>query len=81
MFLRAGQMADLDSMRQEKLNNAARVIQRYLRALLQRRAYARLKKATIMAQARWRGEDSPHPPQPLSLLPPPSSLLRFRIGF
>ena len=70
VFLRAGQMADLDSMRQEKLNNAARVIQRHLRALLQRKAYARLKKATIMAQARWRGEG-----------PPPHPTLHFHVGF
>ncbi len=55
VFLRAGQMAELDAKRQEKLNNAAKVIQRGLRAFLQWREYIRLRKVAIKAQAKWRG--------------------------
>lgn len=55
VFLRAGQMAELDAMRQEKLNNAAKTIQRSLRAFLQWREYIRLKEASVKTQARWRG--------------------------
>lgn len=61
-------MAELDAMRQEKLNNAAKVIQRGLRAFLQWREYIRLKRVAIRAQAKWRGQNPP------SLLSPLSSL-------
>ncbi|GJP48412.1 hypothetical protein CLOM_g7701 [Closterium sp. NIES-68] len=55
VFLRAGQMADLDAMRANKLHSAVRVIQRCVRTWLARRQFVALRKAAIRMQARCRG--------------------------
>eukprot|EP00897_Mesotaenium_endlicherianum_P005251 jgi/Mesen1/4754/ME000242S03925 len=55
VFLRAGQMAELDSMRAEKLSRAARVIQRCMRTFLLRKQFLRLRRAAIKAQTLYRG--------------------------
>lgn len=56
VFLRAGQLADLDAMRAEKLNSAARVIQRGVRTCLLRRRFLLMRAGAIKAQALWRGD-------------------------
>lgn len=55
MFLRAGQMAELDARRTEVLANAARRIQRQIRTHLTRKEFISLRRATINAQKLWRG--------------------------
>ncbi|CAI5979813.1 unnamed protein product [Closterium sp. NIES-65] len=55
VFLRAGQMADLDAMRAEKLGEAAKVIQRAFKAWMQRRVFQRLRAGVLRVQALWRG--------------------------
>ncbi|CAI7795775.1 unnamed protein product, partial [Closterium sp. NIES-54] len=54
VFLRAGQMADLDAMRAEKLGEAAKVIQRAFKAWMQRRVFQRLRAGVLRVQALWR---------------------------
>ncbi|KAF6152327.1 hypothetical protein GIB67_005981 [Kingdonia uniflora] len=56
VFLRAGQMADLDGRRSEVLGNAARVIQRQTRTYIARKEFISLRKAAIHLQSRWRGK-------------------------
>lgn len=56
IFLRAGQMAELDTRRAEVLGNAARVIQRRVRTFLAQKELKSLRKAAICAQAHWRGK-------------------------
>lgn len=55
MFLRAGQMAELDARRSEVLANAARRIQRQMRTYLTRKEFIALRRATICFQKLWRG--------------------------
>ncbi|GJT31482.1 myosin-12 isoform X2 [Tanacetum coccineum] len=55
IFLRAGQMAELDARRAEVLATAARRIQRQIRTYLTRKEFIILKKATINMQKNWRG--------------------------
>lgn len=55
VFLRAGQMAELDARRIEVLANAARLIQRQIRTYLTRKEFIVLRKATIHMQKLWRG--------------------------
>ncbi|XP_057512507.1 myosin-9-like isoform X5 [Actinidia eriantha] len=55
VFLRAGQMAELDTWRAEKLNNAAKTIQRKIRTHIARKQFIALRKATICIQSIWRG--------------------------
>jgi len=55
VFLRAGQLADLDAMRGEKLNSAARVIQRGVRTCLLRRRFLLMRAGAVKAQSIWRG--------------------------
>ncbi|XP_019055618.1 PREDICTED: myosin-12-like isoform X2 [Nelumbo nucifera] len=55
VFLRAGQMAELDARRIEVLANAARRIQRQIRTYLTRKEFIALRQATIHLQKRWRG--------------------------
>ena len=47
VFLRAGQMAELDARRAEVLGNAARTIQRQIRTYIARREFISLRKAAI----------------------------------
>ncbi|XP_059660383.1 myosin-9-like [Cornus florida] len=55
VFLRAGQMAELDTRRAEKLNNAAKTIQRQIRTHITHKRYVALRKATICLQSILRG--------------------------
>ncbi|KAL2325366.1 hypothetical protein Fmac_024424 [Flemingia macrophylla] len=55
VFLRAGQMAELDARRSQVLSNAAKVIQRRIRTHQARKHYLALRKQTIYVQSRWRG--------------------------
>lgn len=55
VFLRAGQMAELDARRAEVLGRAARTIQRQIRTHIARKEFLMLRKAAIHLQARWRG--------------------------
>ncbi|XWS17453.1 hypothetical protein CRYUN_Cryun33cG0069200 [Craigia yunnanensis] len=54
VFLRAGQMAELDARRAEVLGNAARTIQRQIRTYIARKEFLALCKAAIMLQSHWR---------------------------
>ncbi|KAH6806610.1 myosin family protein with Dil, partial [Perilla frutescens var. frutescens] len=54
VFLRAGQMAELDARRAEVLGNAARTIQRQIRTYIARRDFVVLRKAAIQLQSCWR---------------------------
>lgn len=55
VFLRAGQMAELDARRTEVLANAARRIQRQIRTHLTRKDFITLRWATVNVQKLWRG--------------------------
>ena len=55
VFLRAGQMAELDARRAEVFSNAAKTIQRRTRTHIARKQFIALRKATIYVQSRWRG--------------------------
>ncbi|KAJ9563359.1 hypothetical protein OSB04_008519 [Centaurea solstitialis] len=54
VFLRAGQMAELDARRAEVLTTAARRIQRQIQTYLMRKEFIVLKRATIDVQKIWR---------------------------
>ncbi|XP_052193684.1 myosin-12 isoform X2 [Diospyros lotus] len=56
VFLRAGQMAELDARRTEVLANAARHIQRQIRTYLTRKEFITLRGATIHMQKLWRAQ-------------------------
>ncbi|KAF7824450.1 myosin-12 isoform X1 [Senna tora] len=56
VFLRAGQMAELDARRAEVLAKAARCIQRQIRTHLTRKEFITLRKATIYIQKIWRAK-------------------------
>ncbi|KAK1264607.1 hypothetical protein QJS04_geneDACA017858 [Acorus gramineus] len=56
VFLRAGQMAELDARRAEVLGKAARIIQRQIRTHIARKEFISLRKAAIHLQSRWRGK-------------------------
>ncbi|OWM83071.1 hypothetical protein CDL15_Pgr011753 [Punica granatum] len=56
VFLRAGQMAELDARRAEVLGNAAKIIQRQTRTYIARREFIAMRKAAIKLQTRWRGK-------------------------
>ncbi|CAI0449004.1 unnamed protein product [Linum tenue] len=55
VFLRAGQMAELDARRSEVLNNAAKIIQRRVLTHVTRKRFISLRKAVIVMQALCRG--------------------------
>ncbi|XP_061371367.1 myosin-9-like isoform X2 [Gastrolobium bilobum] len=55
VFLRAGQMAELDARRAQVLSNAAKIIQWRVRAHQTRKHYLMLRKKAIYVQSRWRG--------------------------
>ncbi|XP_074572388.1 myosin-11-like isoform X2 [Curcuma longa] len=54
VFLRAGQMAELDALRAEVLNRAAKTIQNQIRTHILRKQFIALRKATIHVQSLWR---------------------------
>ncbi|PAN45033.1 hypothetical protein PAHAL_9G088800 [Panicum hallii] len=54
VFLRAGQMAELDARRAEVLVNAARLIQRRIKTHLMRKEFLNLRKASVRSQKFWR---------------------------
>ncbi|PIN19846.1 Myosin ATPase [Handroanthus impetiginosus] len=54
VFLRAGQMAELDARRAEVLGNAARTIQRQIRTYIARKEFVALRLAAIQLQSCWR---------------------------
>ncbi|KAF3452668.1 hypothetical protein FNV43_RR03101 [Rhamnella rubrinervis] len=56
VFLRAGQMAELDARRTEILAKAARLIQRQIRTHLTRKEFIALRRATIHMQKLWRAQ-------------------------
>lgn len=64
VFLRAGQMAELDARRAEVLGNAARTIQRQIRTYIARKEFISLRKAAIQMQSYWRGMVSCTPSKP-----------------
>ncbi|KDP33878.1 hypothetical protein JCGZ_07449 [Jatropha curcas] len=55
VFLRAGQMAELDARRAEVLGNAARTIQRQIRTYIARKEFIALRQAAIHLQSHSRG--------------------------
>ena len=55
IFLRAGQMAELDARRAEVLGNAARTIQRQIRTYIARKEFILLRGAAINLQSYLRG--------------------------
>ncbi|KAL5572417.1 hypothetical protein UlMin_022014 [Ulmus minor] len=55
VFLRAGQMAELDARRAEVLGNAARTIQWQIRAHMARKEFIELRRAAIQLQSYLRG--------------------------
>ncbi|KAJ6858150.1 hypothetical protein NC652_040645 [Populus alba x Populus x berolinensis] len=55
VFLRAGQMAELDARRAEVLNNAAKTIQGCVQTHYARKRFIALRKATVLVQSLWRG--------------------------
>ncbi|XP_010679210.1 myosin-9 isoform X2 [Beta vulgaris subsp. vulgaris] len=54
VFLRAGQMAELDARRSEKLSNAARTIQRKIRTHISRQYFLALRNTAVVIQTSWR---------------------------
>lgn len=55
VFLRAGQMAELDARRALKLATAAKTIQRKIRTHITRKYFLALQKAAICLQSSCRG--------------------------
>ncbi|KAG4996070.1 hypothetical protein JHK84_027115 [Glycine max] len=56
VFLRAGQMADLDTRRSEVLGKSASIIQRKVRTYLARRSFFLIRLSAIQIQAACRGQ-------------------------
>uniref|UniRef100_A0A7N0U053 Uncharacterized protein n=1 Tax=Kalanchoe fedtschenkoi TaxID=63787 RepID=A0A7N0U053_KALFE len=54
VFLRAGQMAELDARRAEVLSNAAKTVQRRIRTHNARKRFLAMRKASIRVQSSWR---------------------------
>ncbi|KAH9292877.1 hypothetical protein KI387_041931 [Taxus chinensis] len=55
VFLRAGQMAELDARRTEVLGKAAKIIQQKFRSHIARKDYLAVRNVAIHLQALWRG--------------------------
>ncbi|XP_072981050.1 myosin-17-like [Typha angustifolia] len=55
VFLRAGQMAELDARRTEVLGRAARNIQRQVRTHIAHKEFLKLRRLSIIVQSHWRG--------------------------
>ncbi|KAL5706508.1 Myosin-6 [Ranunculus cassubicifolius] len=60
VFLRAGQMAELDARRSEVLGKSASIIQRKFRVYLARRHFVLLRKSATQIQAMCRGQLARH---------------------
>ncbi|KAL6214452.1 hypothetical protein ACLB2K_013886 [Fragaria x ananassa] len=60
VFLRAGQMAELDTRRIEVLGRSASIIQGKVRSYLSRRSYAKLRLSAIRIQSALRGQLARH---------------------
>ncbi|CAK7349482.1 unnamed protein product [Dovyalis caffra] len=60
VFLRAGQMAELDSRRSEVLGKSASIIQRKVRSYLSRRSFIMLRRSAIQIQSACRGQLARH---------------------
>ncbi|XP_028794808.1 myosin-6 isoform X2 [Neltuma alba] len=60
VFLRAGQMAELDTRRSEILGKSASIIQRKVRSFLARRSFVLLRLSAIQIQAACRGQLARH---------------------
>lgn len=56
VFLRTGQLAELDAWRTGVLGNAARCIQRKMQAHCARKQFIVLRKATVLVQGLWRSK-------------------------
>ncbi|KAF3436048.1 hypothetical protein FNV43_RR23140 [Rhamnella rubrinervis] len=56
VFLRAGQMAELDTRRSEVLGKSASIIQRKIRSYLARRSFILLRRSALQLQAACRGQ-------------------------
>ncbi|KAL5796425.1 hypothetical protein ACOSQ2_001245 [Xanthoceras sorbifolium] len=56
IFLRAGQMAELDARRSEVLGRSASIIQRKVRSYLARRSFFLIRRSAIQIQAACRGQ-------------------------
>ncbi|KAK7345799.1 hypothetical protein VNO77_16410 [Canavalia gladiata] len=56
IFLRAGQMAELDARRAYLLNNSATIIQKHIKTHLSQKTYVALRKSSVFAQSICRGE-------------------------
>ncbi|XP_021281457.1 myosin-11 isoform X2 [Herrania umbratica] len=56
VFLRAGQMAELDARKGKVLGESAKVVQKQIRSHLSRKRYVRMRKASIHIQTAWRGK-------------------------
>lgn len=56
VFLRAGQMAELDARRSEVLGRSASIIQRKVRSYLSRRSFITLRRSAIQIQSACRGQ-------------------------
>ncbi|KAK6143975.1 hypothetical protein DH2020_020795 [Rehmannia glutinosa] len=60
VFLRAGQMAELDARRTEVLGRSASIIQRKIRSYMARKSFTLLRRSTIFIQSVCRGELTRH---------------------
>ncbi|KAJ7008954.1 myosin-6 [Populus alba] len=60
VFLRAGQMAELDARRSEVLGRSASIIQRKVRSYLSRRSFITLCRSVIQIQSACRGQIARH---------------------
>ncbi|KAG8370850.1 hypothetical protein BUALT_Bualt13G0026200 [Buddleja alternifolia] len=60
VFLRAGQMAELDARRTEVLGRSASIIQRKVRSYMARKSFTLLRRSTILIQSVCRGELTRH---------------------
>ncbi|KAH7517473.1 hypothetical protein FEM48_Zijuj09G0068600 [Ziziphus jujuba var. spinosa] len=56
VFLRAGQMAELDTRRSEVLGKSASIIQRKIRSYLARKSFVLLRRSAIQIQSACRGQ-------------------------
>lgn len=55
IFFRAGMLANLEAMRQHRLNELVTVVQKNFRRWIEYRNYQAYRKSVILAQTRWRG--------------------------